>query len=571
MSDTHLLRRFGLVLLALLGGALLFAGSASAHATLVASSPTDGARLSSAPSSLTLTFDEQVGIGGGLGYLHVTDTSGRRVESATATHPSGNATKVSVPLKSGLGDGTYTGSYRVVSADSHPIAGVVRFVVGNGPLTTTVVDTGTSDGGVAAVFDASRWISWAGLALLGGAWLLLSVWPAGRDDRRARAFVWTGWGLAALGAVLETLLQGAYAAGASLLSAFKPTLIDATLHGDYGQLHCARLLLLGALAVVLGYALQPGQVRSRFDDAFWPLGIGVAYTFSATGHATTTSPSWLSITADTAHLCAMALWVGGLVLVVFALLPRRDPDELREALPVFSRVAFTSVVVLAVTGTYAAWRGIGSWRALFHTEYGVLVIAKVVLFFGLLALGNLSRSVVQKRVRRTVVAYAMTDDAVGDEPALDDDPLGDVATERMRRSVLVEVVVAAVVLGVTSVLVSQPRGSEALATQDRAAVSAVAKLDAGRTATVTVTPGVHGTVGVNVALSSGAEPKSMSGTATEPAKQLGPIPLRLAADGKNLYSASGVDLPVAGTWVIALVVTESQFDAVTTDVKIVLK
>jgi copper transport protein len=563
-------KRLVLFLAALFGGALLFAGSASAHATLVASSPTDGARLSTAPSSVTLTFDEQVGIGG-LGYLHVTDPAGRRVESAVATHPGGDGTKVSVPLKSGLGDGTYTGSYRVVSADSHPIAGVVRFVVGTGPLTSTPVDTGTSDAGVAAVFDASRWISWTGLALLGGAWLLLTVWPAGRDDRRARRLVWTGWGLAVLGTLLELLLQGAYGAGESLISAVKPTLIDATLHGDYGQLHSARLLLLGALAVVLGYALQPARLRSRLDDAFWPLGVGLAYTFSAVGHATTTSPAWLSIAADTLHLCAMATWVGGLVIVVFALLPRREPDELHEALPVFSRVAFISVVTLAVTGTYAAWRGIGSWRALFHTEYGLLVMAKVLLFFGLLALGNLSRTVIQKRVRRPVVAYAMTSSvsvSVSDEPSLDQ-----VATERMRRSVLVEIAVAAIVLGVTSVLVSQPRGAESLATQDRASVSAVAKLDGARTATVLVTPGVHGTVGVDVTLSAGAgaKPKSVTGTATEPAQQLGPIPLKLAADGKNRYSASGVDLPVAGTWVIALVVTESQFDAVTTDVKIVLK
>jgi copper transport protein len=222
---------------------------------------------------------------------------------------------------------------------------------------------------------------------------------------------------------------------------------------------------------------------------------------------------------------------------------------------------------MAVTGTYAAWRGVGSWRALVHTEYGLLVLAKVVLFCGLLALGNLSRRVIQQRVRRPVIAYAMTASA----PASDDPPLDDVTTERMRRSVLVEVVVAAVVLGVTSVLVSQPRGAESLAAQDRASVSAVAALDSGRTATVTVTPGVHGTVGVDVALSSGVVPKSVAGTASEPDKQLGPIPLKLAADGKNLYSASGVDLPVAGKWVIALVVTSSQFDAVTTDVTIVLK
>jgi copper transport protein len=558
-------RKLLLLLGLFFGGALLLAGPASAHATLVQSSPIDGSRLKTVPHEVTLTFDEQVGIGG-LGYLHVTDTKGDRVEAAEATHPSGDGTKVMVPLKSGLGDGTYTASYRVVSADSHPVSGVIRFVVGNGPLTTTVVPgtSSGSDGGVAAAMDVSRWISYAGVALLGGGWLVLTVWPPGRDDRRARGLIWTGLGMTALGGVLELLLEGAFGAGTGLATVFRPSLIDATLHADYGQLHSARLLLLGAIAIVLGLALQPGREASRLDDAFWPLAVGVAYTFSATGHATTTNPSWLSIGADVLHICAMAAWIGGLAMIVFAVLPRREPDELRETLPVFSRVAFTSVIVLAVTGTYAAWRGVGSWKALVDTEYGLLVVGKIVLFCGLVALGNLSRRVIQQRVRPPAVAYAMTADTEVEAPS----ELDDVSAERMRRSVLVEVAIGAIVLALTAVLVSQPRGGEALAAQAREPVTATANLGSSRTATVTVSPGTHGAVDVTIALSNGPKPQSVTATASEPTRQLGPIPLKLTADGRNQYQASGANLPVAGTWVISLDVTFSKFDAVTTDAKL---
>ncbi len=134
------------------------------------------------------------------------------------------------------------------------------------------------------------------------------------------------------------------------------------------------------------------------------LGLGVLVTFSDSGHAATTSPSWLSLVADVLHIGAMAVWLGGLLMLVGALLPRRDDDELRAVLPVFSRAAFTSVVVLAVTGTYAAWRGIGTIHAIFTTSYGLLVDAKIVLFVAILAVANLSR----KLVRRRTVAYAMT-------------------------------------------------------------------------------------------------------------------------------------------------------------------
>ncbi|MCW2497116.1 copper resistance protein CopC [Jatrophihabitans sp.] len=561
-------RRLGALLLmlgALLGAGFALAGAASAHATVVSSDPLDGTRLKSAPASVSITYDESVGLGS-LGYLHVVNGQGKRVESGAAYHPKGNGAIVAVNLPSSLPDGTYTESYRVISADSHPIAGVVRFVIGNGPLTAAVSDgtTRTSDGGVSALFDVVRWLSFAGLGLLGGAWLMLTVWPEGRDDYRARRLVWLGWGGLVVGGILEVLLEGVFAAGRSVSSLFSPSLVDATLHTHYGELHSGRLLMLGLLAVLLGAALQPGRDRQWWERAVWPLAAGIVWTFSDSGHPATTNPSWLSILNDGLHLLAMATWVGGLVMIVGVLLPRREPEELRRVLPVFSAAAFGSVVVLAVTGTYAAWRGIGSLRAIFTTEYGLLIDLKVLLFVGLLGLGNLSRLTIARRLRPRV-AYAATTELL-EAPA----ELTANETERMRRSVWVEVVVAVIVLGVTAILVSQPRGNEAIAARDRGAVSGHASIGGGRTADVRVDPGVHGSVTVGVTLSAGAVPQSLTATASNPAQQLGPIPIRLTAQGRNEYSSSVVNLPVAGTWVIDLVVTESKFDAVAADVSVKL-
>jgi copper transport protein len=547
-------RRLGtlaLLLAALFGTGLALAGAASAHASVVSSDPADGSRLKAVPHQVTITFDESVSLGN-LGYLHVTDAKGRRVDTGTASHPGGDDTKIAATLRGGLGDGTYTESFRVISADSHPVAGVVRFVVGNGVLSVTPAGGSTVNRGTSALFAVARWISYAGFALLGGAWLLLTVWPAGRDDVRAERLLWTGWGAAVVGALGELVLQGPYAAGRGPSAVGRWSLLDDTLHTDYGQFHCARLLLLGALAVLFGAMLQPRR-RARFEDAAWPLLVGVALTFSVVGHADTTNPNWLSITADVVHLCAMAVWVGGLALLVAAVLPRREPAELRAVLPAFSRVAFVAVTAIAVTGAYAAWRGIGAWRAILGTDYGLLVCAKVLLFCGLVALGQLSRRAIQRRA-------GLTDG--GDVDA--------VTHERMRRSVLVEIALAVLVLVATAVLVDQPRGTEALAASDREPVSASAQLGGGRSVTVTADPGVHGPVSLSVELTPGAKPRQITATALQPAKQLGPIPIPLSPNGTNLYGASNVNLPVKGTWVITLVVTTSAFDAVTTDVKISL-
>lgn len=562
----------GAALVGLLAGLVLFAAPASAHATLVTSAPADGSRLKAAPASVSITFDEPVSIS----YLHVTDPAGDRVEAGTPTHPGGDGTKIAVNLRAGLGDGTYVESWRVVSADSHPVAGTVRFVVGNGPLAASTVDISTVNRVTNAAFDVVRWVSFAGLALLGGVWLLLTVWPAGRVERRARRLVWLGWAALTVGSVAELLLQGPYTAGQGLGGVFSASALNSTLHASYGQYHSVRLLLLGLLALVLGRALAAARRESPVELAAGPLLVGIAVTFSMIGHPDTTNPRWLSVPVDVLHLCAMATWVGGLVMLLGAVLPRpggagtevpsRDEAELRRVLPVFSRVAFGSVIVLASTGSYAAWRGVGSWTALFGTTYGLLVLTKVALFVGLLVVGNYGRRAIQRITPPVAVAYAMTTGL--DDPPPEPPPAPPVPAERIRRGVLVEVVLATAVLAATAVLVSEPRGREALAAEHRKPVTASAPLGDGHSIAVTVDPGTHGLVTVSVALSPGTVATSITGTAALPARQLGPLPLRLTAAGGGTYSASGIDLPAAGRWVFTLTVSSSAFDSTVTDVTV---
>lgn len=542
---TRRLAALALLLAALFGGGVLLAGAASAHATVVASNPTDGSRLKTAPRTVTITFDEQVGLGG-LGYLHVVDQSGHRVDAGGAYHPAGDGAKIADNLKSGLGEGTYTESWRVISADSHPVAGTVRFVVGHGVLAAAVAPSSTVNPVTSVVFDVVRWLSFAGFALLGGLWLLLTVWPQGRADRRARRIVWGGWGLAVLAAVGQLLVQGPYAAGSGLSATSRWTLLDDTLHTDFGHYVCVRLLVLGVVAVLLGRVLRPGRSgTSAAGWVLWPVAPVLAYTYSALGHPLTTNPVWLSVPVDMLHLLGMAAWIGGLVVLVRAVLPRNEPDELRAVLPTFSRVAFCSVLVLAVTGGYETWRGIGTIHAVFSTTYGLLVITKVVLFTGLIALGNVSRVAVGRRLGTT-----------SERPEL------------VRRGVLVEIALAIGVLVATSVLVAEPRGTEAIAIREQRPVSGSANLGGGRFVAVTVDPGRHGTVTAAVSLSPGPEALRVTVSATLPAAQLGPIPLPLAADGTGRYGASGVVLPAAGNWVFTVVVSTSEFNAVTTDLTI---
>jgi len=88
----------------------------------------------------------------------------------------------------------------------------------------------------------------------------------------------------------------------------------------------------------------------------------VFVTFALAGHAATGGQVPFTTLSDVLHVGAMAGWLGGLALLVGCLTGRVGP--LAAVLPRFSRFAFGAVSVLVITGTYQAWRNVGSWSAL---------------------------------------------------------------------------------------------------------------------------------------------------------------------------------------------------------------
>jgi len=215
-----------------------------------------------------------------------------------------------------------------------------------------------------------------------------------------------------------------------------------------------------------------------------------------------------------------------------------DGSELAAGLPIFSRVALICVGTLAATGLLQAWYEIRTVPAVAGTRYGQLVLVKVVLFTGLVLLGYLAR----RGLRRTA---------------------GEGTLSRLRRTLLIEVTVGALVLAATALLISEPPGTVALAAQRAKPRQVTVAVTNQSQAVVEVNPGVHGSVQVSVQLTGGSKPVAVTGTASLPAEQLGPIPLKLQPAGPNSYSAAGVLLPAAGTWQFQITVQTSEFDSST--------
>ncbi|WP_030956098.1 MULTISPECIES: copper resistance protein CopC [unclassified Streptomyces] len=375
----------GTVLVLLLGGA----APASAHAALRGSDPDDGSVVKQAPRQVTLTFTESVGLLDDSFRIFGPDQ--RRVRTGEAQHADGRSDTARVGLPGKLTQGTYTVAWRVVSSDSHPVSGAFTFSIGKRTATSAQIDTGPSEDPLTGgLYDAARYLAYLAAALLVGtvAFALLCR-PADTSALR-RPLVSAWWTL--LGSTVVLLfLRAPYEAGAGPVAAFDASALVRTLTSRPGWALLARLVILLLAAVFLArLARSRDRQKPVVLAAGAALAVALALTWAAAEHASAGIQVPLAMTSSVLHLVATGVWLGGLVALLLTM-RRASGDVLREVVPRFSGIAFASVIVLALTGLYQSWRGLGSLSALSGTSYGRLLLAKLVAVTVLLMAAGYSR------------------------------------------------------------------------------------------------------------------------------------------------------------------------------------
>ena len=583
-----------LLMAAVIGGMtadVVTAPPASAHATLVSTDPAEGARLMVAPRTVTLQFSEGVSVDAG--YLRVLGAEGERLDAGAAT---GDGALVTASLRSDLPDASYTVTYRVVSEDAHPISGAYAFVVGDGELVSASPAAGGSDTdpGVAAALPVARWIGFAGVALgLGIPVFLLVCWPAGWGVPLMRRMTSAGLTAVIVGGALAFLLQGPYAAGSGLASLLDPSLIAATASSSFGVAVLLRVMFAYSLMVLLPLAWGGnGSPPFSVVMVFGLHALAVVLTVAAVGHPAAGPAPGLAVPIAATHVAAMAVWLGGLAALLAGVLRSgAAAPELSSVLPKYSRLAFGAVVALVVTGVAQSVREVGSPAVLLSTTYGWLLVAKLVLVLGLLAVAGVSRVWVQQHLgtarRRSpsrrvatptfaaVGGGGVTDRAAGETvvipgtPAIDD-------VRPLRRSVLLEAVIGAVVLVVSAVLVGTPPARSAISQPIE--VTLPLQSDDGDAAAgsvqVSVDPASTGPNTLHVYLFDEegrlTQPQEIRVTLTEAAQQIGPLDVDLLPGGPGHVVGDGMSIPSPGTWTVSVIVRLDEFTATTasTDIRV---
>lgn len=517
--------RLLLVLMLWLGGVVPVA----AHASLVASQPADGAIVVSSPANLLLTFNEPVSPR----VLRLVTPEGHTVPLPIGG-AAGATLTVTLPL---LGIGTHLLSWRVISADGHPIGGSLVFSIGR-PSSVPGLSQQTS-WPVRAGIAAARLAIYLGLFIgIGGVFFAVWISPVGSAARKLiRAALYLG--VAAIGPAF--VFQGLDILGAPLSGAVQADTWQTSLQSTYA-------LTLAVIAIALLLALT-ALAGSRSGLLPRPLAMaavaGAGLALALSGHASTAPPQWLTRPAVFLHVVCIAVWVGSLVPLCCLL---RSPDDDRSALLRFSAFIPVPFLLLLASGIVLAVIQTGWFVDLWHFAYGRILAAKLVLVAALIAIAAVNRLVLTPRI---IAGKAG-------------------AGRRLAGTVLAEIVLVAGILGLVTLWRFTPP-PRALA----AAEPAFVHLHDGSTmADLTLTPGRAGAVLAEIRLKredlTPLPAREVRLTLSNKAAGIEPI-VRPGRQDDATWRIEGLVVPIPGRWEAEITVLVSDFDQIVLDGPVVLQ
>ena len=505
-----------------LGLALASATVVFAHASLNGSEPADGAVVAEPPARFVLTFSEPVaplvirlvrpdGSQTDLGDLELKDRA------------------LSIGAPDGLSTGTHLLSWRVVSADGHPIGGSVVFSIGEASAEAPLVDEKV-DWLVRASVLVSRTALYVGLLIgVGGAFARLHFLS---DIAAGRRVVDGALSIGVAGALLSGGFQGLDALDVPISGYFDRFVWSTGLDTTFGRTIAASL---GALLLAITAQRLAGRA-ARVVAGLALVAGGIAPVLS--GHASSAQPEWLMRSAVFVHVTAAMIWIGALAPLAVAL--GAGGTEARSGLLRFSRVIPYVLIALLGAGTALTVVQVADPQALAETNYGLILLFKFALVGVMLALAVLNR-------------WVLTEGVVnGNRPD----------TDRLVRSILLESLVALTIIAVVSGWRFTPPPRVIIAAASEPATEYIHTDKA--LAYIWVLPGRVGKVNVSVNVLTGdflqLDAREVSIVLSNPNAGVEPFKRELVRHGEANWRADGLTIPLAGLWRVRVDVLITDFE-----------
>lgn len=333
----------------------------------------------------------------GLYRIIVLDTKGNAVTDAK-TELSQDQREISLALPS-LPDGLYTTSYKVISADGHPIRGSYIFIVGQtegqfsdeqgNNISNNVHDHANGGTGNNFWFYMARFVYYVSLLVLIGLLFWLNVWKLDGTVLSNLRKTWIHSILIAL--LVSFVITMLYHIESifqqednfeDLIQFFSGTTVGITW-----------LFTLGL--TLIGFACLQ---RNKWIDLAWI--VLITTTEALNGHPMGFTPELQNVVLDFVHIITGAIWAGGLIYVY--LQKRFIQDKWMLFLPVFSKVALISILTLVVTGTAITLAFIPDIDYLIYSLWGILLLIKITLVLVVVLVGILLRNQMRKKQQKHI-------------------------------------------------------------------------------------------------------------------------------------------------------------------------
>ncbi|MFL2771269.1 MAG: copper resistance CopC/CopD family protein [Rhodospirillaceae bacterium] len=370
-------------LVAALGLTVGLTAPAWSHAVLLGSNPMADTSLDVSPKEIVFKFNENVGPI----FVKILDRSGAEVGDLGEWRVDGN--DVITPVNGQLPNGTYIATYRVISADTHPVGGSVVFAVGEavGAMDDVSV-AGDQTSGWAIPVAINRFLQYGTMMLAAGAALFavgMSI-PGAIEQalfkmgRRAAMFAVATYILALGFGGAEMVLGGP--------SAFFS--LNAWAQGLASTLGPSALIGIPGLLILI-YAFGKDPEGKSAPVLLLGSAVSIA-SFLVTGHAATAPPAWIMAPIVAVHLFCAAFWLAAL----YPLAKTANEVEVARAGAVmtqFSQRAVWTVGALFISGAVITWTQVESPINMGSTDYGRRLTAKIAIFVLLLILAAINKMV----------------------------------------------------------------------------------------------------------------------------------------------------------------------------------
>ena len=496
----------------------LSSSAAFAHASLVRAEPADGAMLSATPKVLKLTFNEPVSVL----VMRLIGPSGEVVAPTAAAE--NNVVIITPPQ---LRRGSHVLSWRVVSADGHPVGGSFVFSVGAASGTSVAASSNTV--ARAALWGAKLAVYVAMVLGIGGAFF--QIW-AGTGRAQATSFYVALLVGGLIAAPLSVGLQGLDALDVPVSKLMQAEVWRAGWETAYGL-----TALTAECALVAGLLALAAPARLARALALVGLsGIGLALSLS--GHAGTVEPRWLTRSAVFLHGVTVAFWIGALLPLVVAI----GAGD-RDALMRFSRLIPIPLAILVATGCLLMLVQLDRVDALWTTRYGLVLSGKLAVVAVLVGLAAANRYALVPRFAAT-----------GSSPA----------GRPLATSIRIELALALVILALVASWRFTPP-PRALAASERVFLHihgerGMAEIDIepergrARTSVKLMDLELHPLTA-----------KELTLVLANPAAGIEPMQRHGVSDGDGFWRIGDLRIPVAGRWQLRVEILISDFDKLVLD------